>query len=185
MSIYTVQPGDTPMRITHKLLGNPSRMGELIRSNAHKPTIGFGRTVTFRDLAVGERLTIPPRWIGVSGPQQVVHPRDLNEGTEIGDDGGSEPILGLGKKTCCRGCASGGSCEGTCPSKTQPPCSEPKAPPSVPGSTSFPVGFGQTSPPAVTTSTVASAISGWVVPLAVGAVSIAAGFGLAYVISHK
>lgn len=184
MSTYTVQPGDTPMRITHKLIGNPAGIGELIRSNAHKPTVGVGRTVTFRDLDVGERLTIPPRWLG--GHTQVVHPRDSNEGTEIGDDGGSEPILGLGNAPCCRGCASGGSCEGSCPSNTQPPCSEPKAPPSIPGSTSFPVGFGQdASPPAVTTSTVASAISGWGVPLAVGAVSIAAGFGLAYVISHK
>lgn len=232
MSTYTVQPGDTPMRIAHKLVGSSARANELVRMNPHKPLVRVGKMTTFRDLAVGERLAVPPRWSGTSGlgqpstrphsspsrrkhpksrkgvsgqaypqpaPHFAVRPRAGGDGG--GDDSGHgvEPILtitGVGKG-CCASCAQGGPCEMTCesgcPSPVQmPPCSAPQAPPSIPGSTSFPVGFGQTDDSSSTTSSASStlstagaALSGWGVPLTVGAISIAAGFGLAYVITHK
>lgn len=223
MSVYIVQPGDTPMVIAQKLTGNATRMVELVRANAHKSAVvGLGKIPTFRELHVGERLTVPPAWEsrarGVSGhaypqpaPAYAVRPRAGADGG--GDDSGHgvEPILtimghrgvpaaqrvgeGVGQsrtgKPCCNSCASGGPCEGCEGVKCavqMPPCSVPQAPPSIPGSTSFPVGFGRGVGQATTTSTastIGDALSGWGVPLAVGAISIAAGFGLAYVISNR
>jgi hypothetical protein len=56
----------------------------------------------------------------------------------------------------------------------------------LPGDTSFPVGFGQTdTTPTSTLSTVGDALAGWGVPLTVGVIAVAAGFGLAYVISNR
>jgi len=280
MSVYIVQPGDTPMVIAQKITGNPTRMVELVRANAHKSSVvGLGRIPTFRELHVGESLTVPPAWEsslqnihaqaqaklkqattqipsagfqfgsgsagsrggggggagrnhgfpgqppapytvnapqapGVRGlagyaipqppPAYAVRPRAGADGG--GDDSGHgvEPILtimghrgvpaaqrvgeGVGK-ACCGGCASGGpctGCEGQGCGVKMPPCSASQATPSIPGSTSFPVGFGQTAPTAPSTvSTIGDALSGWGVPLAVGAISIAAGFGLAYVISNR
>jgi hypothetical protein len=68
---------------------------------------------------------------------------------------------------CCDDCAeTGGSCGG-------------KSAQFLPGqNSSFPVGFGQAS-----TGTIAEdAVTGWAVPLTVGAVALLAGFGLAYVL---
>ena len=225
MSVYVVQPGDTPMTIAQKLTGNATRMVELVRANAHKSAVvGLGQIPTFRELHVGERLTVPPAWearttsrqTGLAGhaypqpaPAYAVRPRAGGDGG--GDDSGHgvEPILtivghrgvpatqrvgeGVGQsktgKPCCNSCASGGSCEGCEGTKCavqMPPCSVPQAPPSIPGSTSFPVGFGQAAPTGPSTvSTIGDALSGWGVPLAVGVISIAAGFGLAYVISNR
>jgi hypothetical protein len=239
MSFYIVQPGDTPMVIAQKLTGNPARMSELVRANAHKSSVtarvGLGQIPTFRELHVGERLTVPPAWesrapsrqLGVAGhaypqpaPAYAVRPRAGADGG--GDDSGHgvEPILtimgrrgvpamqhvgeGVGAapgtsatgKPCCGSCAAGGPCEGCEGAKCavqMPPCSSPSAPPSIPGSTSFPVGFGrvavrgvgQTATPTTTASTIGDALAGWGVPLAVGVISIAAGFGLAYVISNR
>ena len=266
MSIYVVQPNDTPMSISMKLTGNAARVSELVRANAHKPAVvvpsGF---ITFQELRVGEHLTVPPSWalmhsgvqsgvgrhkghvrkplnphtvsrLSVSGvgghayPQRAPHfdVRPRAGGGGGGDDSGHgvEPILtisgrhghpaaqpteGVGQtvayaktgKPCCGGCASGGPCDGggcgtgvgQCVAAEcavqMPPCSGcPKATPSIPGSTSFPVGFGRGLGQAVTTgastvSTVGDALAGWGVPLAVGAVSIVAGFGLAYVLSNR
>jgi hypothetical protein len=229
--IYVVQPGDTPMVIAQKLTGNAGRMGELVRANAHKSSVsarvGLGQIPTFRELHVGEHLTVPPAWesrasltrpsrqTGVAGhaypqpaPAYAVRPRAGADGG--GDDSGHgvEPILtimghrgvpaaqrvgeGVGQsrtgKPCCNSCASGGSCEACEGAKCavqMPPCSAPKAQPSIPGSTSFPVGFGQAATATTTASTIGDALSGWGVPLAVGAISIAAGFGLAYVITNR
>jgi len=102
------------------------------------------------------------------------------------------PLVGLGLglghaesgEPCCASCAEGKSCEGCMPKHKAPRCSEPKAPISVPGSTSFPVGFGQ-SAQTLTSSVPVSAAVGWAVPLTIGLISIAAGFGLAYVIRSK
>jgi hypothetical protein len=127
--------------------------------------------------------------LGRSYPQRPPHfavrPRAQDEGSEH-----SEPILavsGVGKEPCCASCASGGPCTG-CGSEgvAMPPCSTPKATPSIPGSTSFPVGFGQSSSAPVTTTSVPVAmVTAWAVPLVIGAISIAAGFGLAYAINHR
>jgi len=221
MSTYVVQPGDTPMIIAHKLSGTPARVGELVRSNAHKPAVRAGNVLTFRDLQVGERLLVPPSWArrvrraGVAGksypqpvPNYAVGPRAGADGG--GDDSGHgvEPIrvisghggypgamptegthAGFGK-ACCGSCAVGGPCESECTGSScavqMPDCSAPQNAPSIPGSTSFPVGFGQTAPTgASTASTIGDALSGWGVPLAVGAISICAGFGLAYVLTNK
>lgn len=231
---YIVQPGDTPMLISHKLSGSSVRLNELVRSNPHKPVRRVGRQVTFANLVVGEPLMIPPRWIssarsglprkghhkkpmkkiGVSGhaypqppPNFAVAPRDGAGGG--GDDSGHgvEPILvisgrrgspgampvegthaGFGK-SCCGSCAMGGPCESECVGAQcavpMPACSAPQAPPSLPGSTSFPVGFGQTPSAPSTLSTVGDALSGWGVPIAIGVISLAAGFGLAFVISNR
>lgn len=226
MSLYTVQPGDTPMIIAQKMTGNPGRVTELVRSNAHKPAVRIGPVLTFQNLNVGEQLTIPPRWLpslgkgrrtgtagyahAQKGPHFEVRPRAGGGGG--GDDSGHgvEPILtvsgphgthrsnvpvagtmapfaglptGVGAGACCGSCAAGGPCETDC--VKQPICSVPSATPSIPGSTSFPVGFGQTAPAASTASTVGDALAGWGVPLAIGVISIAAGFGLAYAISNR
>lgn len=68
---------------------------------------------------------------------------------------------------CCDDCAETG---GTCGKMSQA---------ILPGQNSaFPVGFGQAS-----TATIAQdAVTGWAVPLTVGAVALLAGFGLAYVL---
>jgi hypothetical protein len=222
MSLYTVQYGDTPMSISQKLSGSAARVGELVRSNAHKPTRRVGRVVTFQNLQVGERLTVPPRWRGPARPARrgvaghaypqpsphfAVRPRAGGEGG--GDDSGHgvEPILtvsgkpgayrgvsteGLGQsKTgapCCARCGqTGGTCGGA-GGVQQPACSAPQAQPSIPGSTSFPVGFGQVGlgqGPITTQYPAVAVVTSWGFPLAVAAASIAAGFGLAYIINKN
>jgi len=96
----------------------------------------------------------------------------------------SHLLAGLGQtpaaSSCCDSCAEGGPCSG---------CG--KGEHNLPGQVSaMPVGFGQDSSSsggntagasALTTTT--SAISAWAVPLTVGAIAVAAGFGLAYAIS--
>jgi len=83
------------------------------------------------------------------------------------------------KKACCASCAEGRSCEGGAP------CSQPKPTPSVPGSTSFPVGFGQSSVgPIATQNPALAAVSAWVFPLTVGAIGLAAGMGLAFYLNR-
>jgi hypothetical protein len=77
------------------------------------------------------------------------------------------PSRGLG--SCCSGCAqTGGSCGDAAPVR-------------VPGDQAFPVGFGQTD----MTTAAADTTEAWAVPLAIGAISILAGFGLAYVIAGR
>jgi hypothetical protein len=129
---YVVQPGDTPMGIAQKLVGNPAKVNDLVRQNPHKPSMAVGQVLTFRELRAGEVLAVPTKWA----------PR------------------GLG--SCCASCEEHGTtCRG--------------AP--IPGQTAFPVGFGQTGTTAV------DAVSAWAVPLTIGAISLAAGFGLAYVLT--
>jgi hypothetical protein len=234
---YVVQPGDTPMSITQKLLGNPTRVADLVRANAHKGSIWVGPTLTFREMHVGEQLVIPPKWetqvratarhvahpgLGAGGcpsghyrdasgncvPLRMMHPRhhahhpqhhahrrgtrgieDLDQPSfEVAPRAQGEvhePILTVSgpgaKKPCCRSCAEGKPCEGG--STINSPCSQPQAPPSIPGSTSFPVGFGQG--PITTQYPAVAVVSSWGVPLAIGLVSAAAGFGLAYWIAGK
>lgn len=98
-----------------------------------------------------------------------------------------EPILTVSgpssKVPCCARCGqTGGSCAGE-QNTIANPCSQPQASPSIPGSTSFPVGFGQG--PITTQVPAVAVVSSWAVPLAIGLVSAAAGFGLAYWIAGK
>lgn len=214
MNLYQVQPGDTAHSITQKFLGNASRVHDLLRNNRHKPVVithgpyGYGgrpgTSRTFQSLQAGEHLIIPPKWslysrcprgfhlvgnrcvpngsTGVGQTRMVVEPSAQN----------GQPIVtalgpSSGKKPCCDSCAHGGPCEGCPDSVKAAPCSTPKAPISIPGSTSFPVGFGQstdTSSTGTSSLTIAGdAVSAWAVPLTIAVISAAAGFGLAYVIA--
>jgi len=217
---YTVQPGDTPMGITQKFLGNPTRVGDLVRVNPHKTSLWVGHTLTFREMFAGEQLEIPKYWnahsragLGTSGcpsghyrdasgncvpdttrPQhQYAHHGGVRG---MGDapsfevapraDPPAEPILTVSgpssKVPCCARCGqTGGSCAGE-QNTIANPCSQPQAPPSIPGSTSFPVGFGRGvgQGPITTQVPAVAVVSSWAVPLAIGLVSAAAGFGLAY-----
>jgi hypothetical protein len=60
---YVVQPGDSPARIAIQFAGCPRCAIDLTTSNPHKPTVihpnGFK---TFRDLRVGETLSLPDKW---------------------------------------------------------------------------------------------------------------------------
>lgn len=56
---HQVQLGETPMRITQRYVIDPTRFGELIAANPHKPRVIVDGTVTFRDLTVGEVLHLP------------------------------------------------------------------------------------------------------------------------------
>lgn len=266
MQTYQVQPGDTAHSITHKFLGNASRVHDLLRNNRHKPVVithgPYGRggrpgvSRTFQSLQVGEHLVIPPKWSlyacprgwhrvgnrcvpngtgggwgrgvgrGVGQTRMVVEP-SAQDGepilTALGPSmqvpPGSTPVpypVSAAKKPCCAGCAkTGGSCGkgvGTQPYGAQPtqqpcadsvcgpPCSEPKAPISIPGSTSFPVGFGaprglgqqrglgrglgqSTTDTSSSLTTAGDVVSAWAVPLTIAVISAAAGFGLAYAIT--
>jgi hypothetical protein len=191
---YTVQPGDTPMGITQKFLGNPTRVGDLVRANSHKPSLWVGRTLTFREMYAGEQLTIPQHW--------NVHAAQHRKGVRgIGDapsfevapraDPPPEPILTVSgpssKVPCCARCGqTGGSCAGE-QNTIANPCSQPQAPPSIPGSTSFPVGFGRGfgQGPITTQVPAVAVVSSWAVPLVIGLVAAAAGFGLAYWIAGE
>jgi hypothetical protein len=195
---YVVQPGDTPMSITQKLLGNPTHVADLVRANAHKPALWVGSTLTFREMHVGEQLAIPTKWESqvrtTARHPQHAHRRGTGEldqpSFEVAPraQGSPEPILTVSgpgeKKPCCRSCAEGKDCDcdGT-NSTINHPCSQPQVPPSIPGSTSFPVGFGQG--PITTQYPAVAVVSSWGVPLAIGLVSAAAGFGLAYWIAGK
>jgi hypothetical protein len=100
------------------------------------------------------------------------------------------PAVGVSQApSCCGGCASGTGCDTECSSGGcgGNPCTPIPhvVPQGVPGRSAFPVGFGQASTASNTATIAASAVSGWAVPLAVGAISLAAGFGLAYVISGR
>ena len=57
--MYEVGLGDTPMRISRKLNGNPYRYGELLAANAHKEIVHVNGTPTFKSLGVGEELIVP------------------------------------------------------------------------------------------------------------------------------
>jgi len=65
MRVYEVQAGDTPASIAAQpqMAGCPKCARDLIAANPHKASVtmpnGF---VTFRDLAVGERLNLPEKW---------------------------------------------------------------------------------------------------------------------------
>jgi hypothetical protein len=206
--IYTVQNGDTPMRITHKITGDPRRVAELVRANAHKPAVNVGgHTLTFRELHVGEKLTVPPNWhsrangLGDCSPNYRVRPNAQISNEDYLNQGDSEPVRtasGPSHKPCCARCGeTGGSCGGSTGGSTvKHPCSTHKAPQSIPGSTSFPVGFGQGKirkirtlrrgvgqGPITTQVPAVAVVSSWGLPLAIGALSAAAGFGLAYLIA--
>src|SRR5271154_4963422 len=194
--IYTVQAGDTPMGITQKLLGNPTHVNELVRANAHKQFVsvtgavtglGSSPTLTFRDLYGGEQLNIPANWrisgVGDCSPSYAVRP-NAHSVNEFGDEQEPEPIKTVSgpskKKPCCARCGqTGGSCNDGKSNTIKNPCSISQAPQSIPGSTSFPVGFGRGvgQGPLVTQSPVVAVAASWGVPLAVGVLSAAAGFG--------
>jgi hypothetical protein len=106
----------------------------------------------------------------VSGPSPEAFPPASNV-----------PLAARGLGACCTSCEHGGTCECALPAVSQP-----KAPISVPGSTSFPVGFGQPANAPITTTSVPVAMaSSWTVPLAIALACGAAGFGLAYLISKR
>jgi len=167
MSSYVVQAGDTPMSIAHRLTGDRARLIELVRQNPHKPLIGVGQVMTFRELYVGECLSVPHNW-GSPGMEVAASAQDGDPILTI--SGPQTPAVQAAPaargKPCCDDCARKGT-----------RCCKP-------GKSATPVGFGQT-PPLVTTSTAASVLQGWGVPLAIGAISLAAGFGLAYVIRNR
>jgi len=128
----------------------------------HEPILGVGHGACCTSCAQGKTCegSCPSKSAQAGGSAQV---------------GGSGSAQGVGKG-CCASCKQGGPCDG---------CSKPKAPISVPGSTSFPVGFGQTGAPITTTSVPVAVVSSWAFPLTVAFLSAAAGFGLAYAIRSK
>jgi hypothetical protein len=60
--VYLVQPGDTPMSITRRFVGNTQRAFELIQANQHKPSVFYERIRTFASLTPGEALWLPRSW---------------------------------------------------------------------------------------------------------------------------
>jgi hypothetical protein len=58
MTTYSVQAGDSPARIAHRLTGNAARMAELVAANPNKPRAG----TTFASLHIGEQLALPSAW---------------------------------------------------------------------------------------------------------------------------
>lgn len=50
------------MSIASKVVGDPSRMGELIGANPQKATAVVGGTLTFQSLAEDEQLRLPVTW---------------------------------------------------------------------------------------------------------------------------
>jgi len=68
--MYEVGLGDSPMRISRKLNGNPRRYRELIAANPHKEIVRVNGKPTFRSLGVGEELIVPYGFVngvGVDG----------------------------------------------------------------------------------------------------------------------
>lgn len=61
-SIYRVQYGESPATIAEKKTGDWRRSAELVKANPHKAAVIVDGILTFRDLAVGENLTIPENW---------------------------------------------------------------------------------------------------------------------------
>lgn len=63
MRSYVVQPGDSPAKISGKYAGCSKCARDLVRVNAHKPSLkaqnGF---TTFKTLHVGETLNLPDKW---------------------------------------------------------------------------------------------------------------------------
>jgi hypothetical protein len=90
--------------------------------------------------------------------------------------GGAIPTgmpIGVAAAPCCAECAqTGGSCSDSTPT-VRP----------IPGDQSFPVGFGRGVGQSATA--IADTAEAWAVPLTVGLISVAAGFGLAYVIAGR
>lgn len=63
--MYEVGLGDTPMRISRKLNGNPYRYGELLAANPHKEIAHVRGVPTFKSLGVGEQLIVPSGFVGL------------------------------------------------------------------------------------------------------------------------
>ena len=57
--LYEVGLGDTPMRISKRLNGNPYRYFELLASNPHKKIVHVNGAPTFEKLGLGEHLILP------------------------------------------------------------------------------------------------------------------------------
>ncbi len=63
-SMYEVGLNDSPMSIARKLTGNPRQHVELLAANPHKPIVHVRGIPTFASLGVGERLNVPPGFVG-------------------------------------------------------------------------------------------------------------------------
>jgi hypothetical protein len=183
--VYRVKPGDSAASIARQFAGSSSRAQELLQLN-------------YGSIHIGPYVRIPPSWVlkktPVRKPATKGTPRRTRgvgqiPTTGVWDYQEHHPVAGT-EKPCCGGCASGQGCEGTPATPTgssntlASPCSKKKAPMSIPGTTSFPVGFGQPSNAPITTTSVPVAMAaGWGVPIAIALVSAAAGFGLAYLVA--
>src|SRR5579863_2630716 len=151
------------MTIAKRFTGDAYRSPELVRQNPWKPSVFYGRLLTFQDIFIGEELTLPPSW-GHQGLGQGAEERNKElEHDTLGQLGQSahphEHALGQSatpaKKPCCSDCAkTGGTCGGK---KLQ--------------------GLGQGAAVPAT-----GAMSGWGTAFVVGTAAVAAGFGLAYVV---
>jgi len=100
--------------------------------------------------------------------------------------GGSCGCPSVEEKFCgnCGGPCGGsfcGTCGGACPCSALELQGCQGIP--IPGWSSFPVGFGQNG--SSTTQVATDAVTAWAVPLTIGLVSVAAGFGLAYALSKR
>ena len=63
MRIYEVQQGDSPAKIAIQFAGCPKCAHDLVRANAHKPTVTYPNGfLTFQSLLPGERLYLPEKW---------------------------------------------------------------------------------------------------------------------------
>lgn len=62
--MYEVGLGDSPMSIARKLTGNPRQHVALLAANPHKPIVHVRGIPTFASLGVGERLNVPPGFVG-------------------------------------------------------------------------------------------------------------------------
>ncbi len=62
--MYEVGLNDSPMSIARKLTGNPRQHVELLAANPHKPIVYVRGIPTFASLGVGERINVPPGFVG-------------------------------------------------------------------------------------------------------------------------
>ena len=67
MSVYVVQPGDSPVRIAEKLTGNGALFAQLVAANPQVPRVRSGNAITFAGLSVGQRLNVPSSWAAYGG----------------------------------------------------------------------------------------------------------------------
>jgi hypothetical protein len=118
-----------------------------------------------------------PHLVGLGVSPVVARPTAVSPvvATPRKDDFGVSPVVakGLGEDPCCAECAQTGDRCGS------------SQPVSFPGTAAFPVGFGQSDSSSNTMTVATDAVTAWAVPLTIGLVSVAAGFGLAYALSKR